>query len=197
MVKEVLVWRWVNGRGGEALQQEAKKLFQLHSSANIHCNPMINMWKWIIIMWKDLLGASHLLQDVYITAATRTHQIKDWSGSSPITHPHVYCMYVAMESSGRWYKVSLVSSVIKWLAGWLTDRPGFSSAVYGGQEAGPRLVISADLVMVTAAAQVIHGYRNQTRDCRSRDLLWHGGSIKGGPQQVVQTAMGSIIGGWF
>lgn len=163
LVKEVLVWRRVNGRGGEALQQEAKKWFQLHSSANIHCNPMINMWKLIIIMWNDLLGASHLLQDVCITAATRTQWIKDWSGSSPITHPHVCCMYVAMESSGRWYKVSLVSSVIKWLAGWLTGQVSVQpSMVYRKLGPGKSSLLTLSWSQLQPRSSMATGTRPET-----------------------------------
>lgn len=54
----------------------------------------------------------------------------------------------------------------------------------------------ADLV-VAAAAQVVCPCRGQGRGQWSGHLLGHGGSVGGAPQQVVHTAMGSIVRSWF
>lgn len=54
----------------------------------------------------------------------------------------------------------------------------------------------ADLV-VAAAAQVVCPSGNQAGGCRPGELLWHGGSVGGASQQVVQTAVGPVIGSWF
>lgn len=54
----------------------------------------------------------------------------------------------------------------------------------------------ADLVLA-AAAQVVCSQRSDTRAHRPGDLLRYGGSVGGGSQQVVQTAMGSVVGSWF
>lgn len=57
-------------------------------------------------------------------------------------------------------------------------------------------VIMADL-FITVASQIICSCRTKTRGCWPGNLLWHGGSVGRASQQVVQTAMGSIIGGRF
>lgn len=54
----------------------------------------------------------------------------------------------------------------------------------------------ADLVLATAA-KVVCAQRPNTRTHWPGDLLRHGGSVRGRSQQVVQTAVGPIVGGWF
>lgn len=56
--------------------------------------------------------------------------------------------------------------------------------------------LMAHLVLATAA-QVICAQRPNTRAHWPGDLLWHSGSVGGCFQQVVQTAVGPVIGGWF
>lgn len=54
----------------------------------------------------------------------------------------------------------------------------------------------ADLVLATAA-QIVGAQGAGAGAHGPGDLLGHGGPVAGQPQQVVQAAVGPVIGGWF
>lgn len=72
----------------------------------------------------------------------------------------------------------------------------FQATVQSINPCGINVWLVAHLVLTTAA-QVICAQGGHSRAHWPGDLVRHRGSVAGGSQQVVQTAVGSIIGGWF